>query len=109
VLAEQLQRVALPRRFSTPMREIWSLQPRFDHCTGKRPFRLLGHKRFRAAYDFLLLRADAGEADPALARWWTEFQATEEGARAQMVDAASESAAPPRRRRRGGRRRRRPA
>ncbi len=74
VIARQVQRVAIPRRFTTPMREIWSLQPRFLHTRGKRPARLLAHPRFRAAYDFLLLRSEAGEADPTLAAWWTRYQ-----------------------------------
>ncbi len=74
VLARQLERVSLPRRFGTPMQEIWALQLRFANRRGKRPKRLLSHPRFRAAYDFLLLRADAGEADRELADWWNEFQ-----------------------------------
>ena len=100
VLSRQLERVALPRRFSTPMQEIWSLQPRFAHTRGKRPQRLLSHPRFRAAYDFLLLRAQSGEADPKLSDWWTEYQANSEDA---PVAAPAKST----RRRRGGRRRRR--
>lgn len=80
VVSRQVARVALPRRFSTPMQEIWNLQPRFGQTRGKRPQRLLAHPRFRAAYDFLLLRADAGEADPELATWWTEFQQGNEAA-----------------------------
>ena len=74
VLSRQLERVSLPRRFSTPMQEIWSLQPRFGHTRGKRPQRLLAHPRFRAAYDFMLLRAASGEADTELAAWWTALQ-----------------------------------
>ncbi len=105
LLGKQLQRVALPRRFSTPMQEIWSLQARFSNTRGKRPQRLLAHPRFRAAYDFMLLRAAAGEADPELAKWWTALQ---EGA----VDAqpASEPGSARRRgRRRRGRRKAAPA
>ncbi len=64
----------IPKRIALPMREIWSLQPRFGERAGKRPHRLLAHPRFRAAYDFLLLRAEAGEVDPELAEWWTRFQ-----------------------------------
>ena len=101
ILQRQLTRVSIPRRFSTPMREIWALQSRFVHTKGKRPKRLAAHPRFRAAYDFLLLRSEAGEADPRLARWWTEFQASGEA----PAPAAEEGAAPRRRRRR---RRRRP-
>lgn len=74
VVEEQVRCVAIPRRFSMPMREIWTLQARFHNTKGKRPLRLLAHPRFRAAYDFLLLRAASGEADPALASWWTTFQ-----------------------------------
>ncbi|WP_457668422.1 polynucleotide adenylyltransferase PcnB [Thiolapillus sp.] len=74
VVEEQVRCVAIPRRFSTPMREIWTLQARFHNTKGKRPLRLLAHPRFRAAYDFLLLRAESGEADPELAAWWTKFQ-----------------------------------
>lgn len=74
VVSKQVQCVAIPRRFSTPMREIWTMQARFHGIKGKRPHRLLSHPRFRAAYDFLLLRAESGEADPALATWWTSFQ-----------------------------------
>ena len=74
VMQTQAAYVAIPKRFSIPMREIWSLQSRFANTKGKRPGRLLNHPRFRAAYDFLLLRADSGEADPAVANWWTGFQ-----------------------------------
>ncbi len=74
VMQKQVTYVAIPRRFSTPMREIWSMQSRFANTKGKRPVRLLSHPRFRAAYDFLLLRAESGEVDPAQGEWWTRFQ-----------------------------------
>jgi len=74
VLADQVQRVAIPKRFSAPAREIWMLQSRFAYRRGKKPERLLAHPRFRAAYDFFCLRADAGEEDPEVAKWWTEAQ-----------------------------------
>ena len=102
VVSRQLKRVSLPRRFSTPMQEIWSLQPRFSQTRGKRPLKLMNHPRFRAAYDFLLLRAGSGEADPELAAWWTEFQQNNTAA-----SPAVESRPSGRRSRRGGRRRRR--
>jgi poly(A) polymerase len=107
LVAQQVERVALPRRFSTPMQEIWGLQPRFLHTRGKRPQRLLAHPRFRAAYDFLLLRAESGEADPELAAWWTALQASAGG---EVPAPPPETEAEPRKRRsrRGGRRRRRP-
>lgn len=74
VLERQMKRVAVPKRFTLPMREIWALQPRFETIKGQRPLRLLAHPRFRAGYDFLVLRAEAGEAAPELAEWWTKFQ-----------------------------------
>jgi poly(A) polymerase len=74
VMAEQCQRVAIPRRFSFAMEEIWALQPRFTALTRKRVFRLLAHPRFRAAYDFLLLRGAESEAVRELGEWWTRAQ-----------------------------------
>lgn len=102
VVSRQIQRVSLPRRFSTPMQEIWTLQTRFTQTRGKRPLKLLTHPRFRAAYDFLLLRAASGEADSELAAWWTEFQDGHADA-----PAPTESRPAGGRSRRGGRRRRR--
>ena len=87
VLAAQLACTALPKRFSVPMREIWSMQPRFERRRGKMAFKLLGHERFRAAYDFLLLRVEAGEAEQSLADWWTEFQVADDPQKQAMVRA----------------------
>lgn len=102
VLAEQAIQMALPRRFSLPMREIWYLQPRFSYRHGKRTLRLLQHPRFRAAYDFLLLRAQAGEDLGELCQWWTEIQEVEEKERLRRISALPR----PQRRRRSRRRRR---
>ena len=77
VITEQVKRTTIPRRFTAPMREIWLLQPRFMNKSGKRPRRLLSHPRFRAAYDFLCLRAAAGEDLGDNCQWWTEFQEKE--------------------------------
>ena len=74
VIAEQARHVAIPRRFGQVMQEIWTLQPRFEQRQKKRVFRLLAHPRFRAAYDFLLLRAAEGESLAALGQWWTQAQ-----------------------------------
>jgi poly(A) polymerase len=75
VLHQVIQTVSVPRRFSTVMREIWTLQNRFYNRGGKRAASLAGHPRFRAAYDFLVLRAEVGEVDAELAQWWTNYQA----------------------------------
>ena len=85
VLREQVRHVAIPKRFSFPMREIWDLQSRFARRQGKNAFRLMENKRFRAAYDFLLLRVHAGEESQELADWWTRFQEVDADARAEMV------------------------
>ena len=74
VLSDQVRVMSLPKRFSLPMREIWMLQLRLMHKGGRRCLRVLGHPRFRAAYDFLLLRCESGEVDAEIGQWWTDFQ-----------------------------------
>ncbi len=100
VLREQLRHITIPKRFSIPMREIWDMQGKLSRRHGKHAERLLEHKRFRAAYDFLLLRAHAGEEGRELADWWTRFQAVDASARDAMVrDRVPEQAAPRHKRR----------
>jgi poly(A) polymerase len=96
ITTEQVRMTSLPKRFSFPMREIWALQFRLERRRGKAPYRMLEHPRFRAAYDFLLLRSEVGEAPKELADWWTDFQMLNADERASKV----ESAAPRKRRRR---------
>ena len=97
VLAEQGRCVVFPKRFSLQTREIWQLQPRLKRTTGKGPLRLLGHPRFRAAYDFLLLRAEAGELHQELCDWWTEFQVENPDVIAQAASRAAPKKRPRRR------------
>lgn len=104
ILMTQLSRVSIPRRFSIPMREIWNLQHRFEQRTGKRPHRLLTHPRFRAAYDFMLLRAESGEVDQELADWWTLFQETEGEDQNRLIRQVNSADDKPRRHRRRKRR-----
>ncbi len=87
VLKAQQSRVSIPRRFAVPMRELLMLQPRFARRSGVKSLSLLQHPRFRAAYDFLLLRAEAGVADPELARWWTDVQLLPQEERVALVQA----------------------
>ncbi len=87
ILHEQNQRLIIPKRFSLPMKEIWRLQNHLPYRNGKKAFRLLERGRFRAAYDFLLLRAQAGEKVHRLAQWWTDFQACNREDRQAMVEA----------------------
>lgn len=102
VISRQIASTSLPRRFTQTAREIWQLQSRFTRRQGRRPERLLQHPRFRAAYDFLLLRAAAGENVGELAEWWTAYI---DGKSLPEVAASAEEPRTPRRRRRGGRRR----
>jgi poly(A) polymerase len=106
VLEEQAKRMSIPRRFEATIKEIWSLQPRFEQRAGQRPFRLVEHPRFRAAYDFLVLRADAGEAPAELADWWTRFQIEDHAGRESMLRADDEPAKKRRRPRGRGRKHR---
>lgn len=74
IIHAQNQAVSIPKRYWQAVREIWVLQYRFSRRHGPRAFRLLQHPRFRAAYDFLLIRALAGDESVELADWWTTFQ-----------------------------------
>ena len=105
VIARQVKRVGLPKRFSLQSREIWEWQERLARNSGGRAFRLLEQKRFRAAYDFLLLRAQSGEPVQELADWWTRFQSADESMRQKMVRANSGDGRKRRKRRRPPRKR----
>lgn len=72
--AQQQRRISIPRRFTVPMREMLALQPRFLQTRGKRAMNLLEHRRFRAAYDFMLLRSEVGQFDAEAAAFWTGVQ-----------------------------------
>ncbi|HEX5418795.1 MAG TPA: polynucleotide adenylyltransferase PcnB [Gammaproteobacteria bacterium] len=98
IVAEQQRNTSFPKRFSVPMKEILGMQARFENRSGVRAARLLEHKRFRAAYDFLLLRSECGEAAQEVADWWTQIQELPEGEQRQAFGS--------KRRRRGGRRKR---
>ncbi|MDA8416354.1 MAG: polynucleotide adenylyltransferase PcnB [Betaproteobacteria bacterium] len=76
ILEQQRRTLPIPHRFDGGMKEIWAMQPRFLQRNGQRPMRLLEHPRFRAGFDFLVLRAASGEVETALAEWWERFQNT---------------------------------
>jgi poly(A) polymerase len=86
VLMQQVERIAIPKRFSVPMREIWELQLRLPNRRGKRAHQLLANKRFRAAYDFLMLREASGEDLDGLGAWWTEFQQADFQRQQELID-----------------------
>lgn len=89
VIAEQTARTSVPKRFSMPMREILGLQRRFLTRKGIRAARLLEHKRFRAAYDFLELRSRCGEVDPEVVEWWTRVQEADEDGKREAFQVGS--------------------
>ncbi len=99
VIIEQQQKTAIPKRFLIPMREIWTLQLRLERRDPKKAFTLLEHTKFRAAYDFLLLREQSGETETKMGEWWTRFQFADKSEQLAMLDEIK--TAPQRRRRRG--------
>ena len=103
VLDIQTDKLAIPRRFTAVMKEIWALQPRFEQRSGRRPFALLVHEKFRAGFDFLVMRSASGEAPAELAQWWERFQRAGEAERAAMLLAPQPGEHKRRRRRRRGR------
>jgi len=85
VLAAQSEKLAIPHRYDAVMKEIWTMQPRFLQRAGQRPFRLLEHPRFRAAFDFLMMRCESGEVDAVVGRWWEDFQDAGDDERGRML------------------------
>ena len=89
VLDEQTKTLAIQKRFSSDMREIWFMQPRFDKRLPKSIWRMLEQPRFRAAVDFLQLRAAAGQFDSVLAQWWMDLANADDDTRASMLEDLS--------------------
>ncbi len=91
VIETQLDALAIQRRYVSDMREIWLMQPRFEKRQTATVARLLEHVRFRAGYDFLLLRAQSGQCDPALAQWWEAYLEADHATRAELIAQANEN------------------
>ncbi|WP_353432080.1 polynucleotide adenylyltransferase PcnB [Polynucleobacter sp. MWH-UH23A] len=90
-IATQSSGMTIQRRFESDMREIWSMQPRFERRVGRYPYRLIEMPRFRAGYDFMLLRCATGEQSSELGEWWTSFIAADPaGQEALMASAKTE-------------------
>lgn len=100
VIREQSQRVAIPRRFVYAMEEIWALQLRFGDRRRKRVMRLLEHPRFRAAYDFLLMRGGESAEIAEAGQWWTQAQEMPREELANELEPAQNAPSSSRRRRR---------
>ena len=101
VLDTQGEKLAITRRIAGDIKDIWLLQPRFEKRGGRAPFRLIEQARFRAAWDFLHLRAASGEAPQELADWWAAFQQADNASREEMLKPDTDPKK--RRRRRSGR------
>ncbi|GAA0810853.1 polynucleotide adenylyltransferase PcnB [Colwellia asteriadis] len=87
VMPEQQRSIAIPKRFQGVMKDIWILQDKLARREGKRAFKTFEHPKFRAGYDFLLLRAEIEQSAELkeLAQWWTDFQEVSNDARVQMI------------------------
>ena len=107
VLDQQTEKLAIQKRYTADMREIWGLQPRLEKRSGRSALKLLEHQRFRAGYDFLLLRCEAGELDASVGQWWTDFINGDAAARETLLAQGGKDRSPKKRRRRGGSRSRR--
>ena len=104
IVAQQQRRISIPKRFTVPMREMLSLQPRFEFRRGKRAMKLLDHRRFRAAYDFMLLLTEVGQGNPEVAKFWTDVQMQSAAERAVSFQVRQQTAGKKRRPRRRRRR-----
>jgi len=87
IMPEQQRSIAIPKRFQAVIKDIWILQDKLSRREGKKAFKTLEHLKFRAGYDFLLLRAQIEDTDELkeLAHWWTDFQEVSNEARLQMI------------------------
>jgi poly(A) polymerase len=85
VLDTQGAKLAITRKLTATMREVWGMQPRFEQRSGNRAYRVLEAPRFRMAYDFLALRAASGEVPAELEAWWRGFQSADADARKAML------------------------
>jgi poly(A) polymerase len=96
----QTEKLAIHKRFSSDMREIWGLQHRLEKRSGRSALKLLEHQRFRAGYDFLLLRCESGELDVSVGQWWTDFIDGDPATREALLSDGGKDRAPKKRRRR---------
>ena len=103
VISKQQLFTSIPRRFTGTIRDIWFLQSRLTARFADKPDLLMQHKRFRAAYDFLLIREATGEKTDQLGQWWTEYQQADPERRNAMKKSV-----PSKRKKRGRRRKRKP-
>lgn len=95
VIARQCERTAIPRFTAQTIRDIWEMQPRLEQPRPRQVDMLLQQQRFRAAYDFLVLREAAGEQTNGFGAWWTRYQEADPGLRAEMLRALEKEGSTP--------------
>ena len=89
IIRELSECMTIPKRFSLPMRDIWDLQFQLPIRKGRKAFKALEHAKFRAGYDFLLIRERSGELKPSLGEWWEKFQAVEKKEQIAMLKSVN--------------------
>jgi len=90
-IREQQELTAIPRKFHGYIKDIWSLQLKLETRLGHQPYKILNHPRFRAAYDFLLLREEASNDSQGIGAWWTEFQKVNRPRKIEMLQILRDS------------------
>ena len=91
IIREQQELTAVPRKFHGYIKDIWSLQLKLETRLGHQPYKILNHPRFRAAYDFLLLREEAANDTQGMGEWWTKFQKINRSAKIEMLKILRDS------------------
>ena len=95
IIREQQELTAVPRKFHGYIKDIWSLQLKLETRLGHQPYKILKHPRFRAAYDFLLLREEAAKDFQGIGDWWTKFQKVNRPRKIELLKALRESRSGP--------------
>ena len=95
IIREQQVLTAVPRKFHGYIKDIWSLQLKLETRLGHQPYKILNHPRFRAAYDFLLLREEAARDSQGMGTWWTEFQKVNRPGKIELLKLLRESRSGP--------------
>ena len=90
VLREQQKLTAIPRKFNSYIKDIWVLQLKLHSRIKSQPYKTIRHPRFRAAYDFLLVRERASNDQKGLGKWWTDFQKNDDALRGSLIGRMNE-------------------
>ena len=86
IIAEQQRITAIPRKFTSYIKDIWYLQLKLNDRLKNNPNKIIKHPRFRAGYDFLLIRENASKDKSDLGKWWTSFQHADTKSKQKMIE-----------------------